>query len=71
MLTGARYATLNIGDPPQAIEMDLDMLSSDFFIMTTTSFIGPKFNSFQSLSHGMSDSSSVCHEGDSLTHFAW
>ena len=36
------YAKRDIGDPPQEIEMDLNMLISDFNVATTTSCKGSK-----------------------------
>ena len=45
-----RYAKINIGDPPQEIEMDLNMLVSDFYVVTTTSRKGSKYDDFFSKS---------------------
>ncbi|KAL9125094.1 MAG: hypothetical protein Q9217_005648 [Psora testacea] len=49
---GIWYATVKIGDPPQAIEMDLNMLLSDFYVVTTTSRTGSKYDDFFSKSSG-------------------
>ncbi|MCJ1395559.1 hypothetical protein MMC18_008445 [Xylographa bjoerkii] len=43
---GNWYAKISIGEPPQEIEVDLDMLTSDFFVLTTTSRIGSKYDDF-------------------------
>lgn len=40
------YAKMDIGDPPQEIEMDLNMLISDFNVATTTSCKGSKYDDF-------------------------
>lgn len=47
-----RYANLEIGDPPQQIEMDLNMLASDFYVIATSSRRGNKFDDYFSKSHG-------------------
>lgn len=51
-----RYASINVGDPPQILEFDLDMLSPDFYLISTTEIdrVGSKYDSFTSKSHGMS-----------------
>ncbi|MCJ1288023.1 hypothetical protein MMC26_007376 [Xylographa opegraphella] len=43
---GKWYANITMGEPPQAIEVDLDMLTSDFFVLTTTSRIGSKYDDY-------------------------
>ena len=48
-----RYAKFNIGNPPQEIEVDLNMLVSDFYIMATTSRKGSKYDDFFSQTVGM------------------
>lgn len=45
---------VKIGDPPQEIEMDLNMLVSDFYVVTTTSRSGSKYDDFFSKSSGPS-----------------
>ena len=45
---------LHIGEPQQSIEMDLDMLAPDFYLLSTTSDHGSKFESFFSSTHGNS-----------------
>ena len=43
---------VKIGSPPQEIEMDLSMLASDFYVMTTTSQTGSKYDDYFSQSVG-------------------
>lgn len=50
---GYRYARLKIGNPAQEIEVDLNMLVSDFYILATTSRKGSKYDDFFSQSVGM------------------
>ena len=50
----ARVAMVKIGDPPQEIEMDLNMLVSDFYVVTTTSRSGSKYDDYFSKSSGVS-----------------
>ena len=50
--TFSRYASIGIGQPPQQTEMDLNMLASDFYVVTTTSRKGSKFDDFFSQSYG-------------------
>ncbi|KAL2352563.1 aspartic peptidase domain-containing protein [Cryomyces antarcticus] len=40
---GNWFAKLEMGDPPQGIELDLDMLTSDFFVQSTTSHQGSEY----------------------------
>ncbi len=47
-----RYASISIGNPPQKIEMDLNMLVSDFYVVTTSSRVGTRFDEFFSQSYG-------------------
>ena len=47
-----RYAVVRIGMPPQAVEMDLNMLISDFYVVTTTSRTGSRYDDFFSQSNG-------------------
>lgn len=49
-LSCCRYAKVKIGDPPQEIEMDLNMLVSDFYVVTTTSRKGSRYDDFFSQS---------------------
>lgn len=42
---------MKIGDPPQEIEVDLNMLASDFYVVTTSSEKGNKFDDYFSKSH--------------------
>ena len=48
----SRFAKVGIGEPPQEIEIDLDMLASDFYVLTTTSGIGSKYEDYFSKSNG-------------------
>lgn len=48
----SRHAMISIGDPPQAIEMDLNMLTSDFYVLYTTSHAGSRFDDYFSQSLG-------------------
>ena len=48
----SRFANVKIGDPPQEIEMDLNMLASDFYVVATTSREGSKFDDYFSKTHG-------------------
>ncbi len=50
MQTLDRYGKLGIGDPAQEVELDLDMLTSDFFVFTTTSSKGSKYDDLWSQS---------------------
>ena len=43
---------IKIGDPPQEIEMDLNMLASDFYVIATTSQLGSKYDDYFSQSSG-------------------
>ncbi|KAL8834134.1 MAG: hypothetical protein Q9170_003908 [Blastenia crenularia] len=43
-LNGTWFARLSIGEPPQAIDLDLNMLTSDFYVRHTTSHLGTKFD---------------------------
>ncbi|MCJ1479130.1 hypothetical protein MMC13_007814 [Lambiella insularis] len=47
---GTWYAKISIGEPPQEIEVDLDMLTSDFFVLATTSRLGSKYDDYFSTS---------------------
>lgn len=47
-----RFAKINLGKPPQEVEMDLDMLLSDFYVVTTTSSTGSRYDDFFSQSYG-------------------
>lgn len=50
LLSRYRYAKIRIGDPPQEIETDLNMLVSDFYVVTTTSRKGSRYDDFFSQS---------------------
>jgi hypothetical protein len=46
-----RYTNLPLGPPPNTMEVDLDMLSPDFYTVETTSLEGSRYNVF-SETHG-------------------
>lgn len=50
----ARFATLKLGEPAQNIEMDLDLLTADFSVTTTTSSSGSRFEDLFSTTYGRS-----------------
>lgn len=50
MLSLYRYAKIGIGQPPQEIEMDLNMLASDFYVVKTSSQNGNGYDDFFSSS---------------------
>ncbi|KAI9879838.1 MAG: hypothetical protein M1830_006861 [Pleopsidium flavum] len=50
-LDGRWFAKISIGEPPQEVEMDLDMLLSDFYVVTTTSSTGSRYDDFFSQSY--------------------
>lgn len=52
MLGLSRFARLAIGEPPQAIDLDLNMLTSDFYIRHTTSHAGTRYDDLFSKSFG-------------------
>ena len=41
-----RYFDASVGDPPQVLQFDVDMLSTDFYTLMTTSETGSRYNSF-------------------------
>ncbi|EKD18278.1 hypothetical protein MBM_03271 [Drepanopeziza brunnea f. sp. 'multigermtubi' MB_m1] len=45
---GNWFANLNIGDPAQAVDMDLDMLTADWWVLSTSSSKGSWFLDFNS-----------------------
>ena len=49
---GHRYAKMAIGQPPQTIEMDLNMLASDFYVVITTSRKGSRYDDLFSQTGG-------------------
>jgi len=56
----SRFARVEIGEPPQEIELDLDMLTSDFYVLTTTSSKGSKYDDYFSKSAGGLCSFTLC-----------
>jgi len=50
---GSWYARMKVGTPSQKIQLDLDMLTRDFAITTTSSALGSKFEDFFSSTYGM------------------
>ena len=63
-----RYAKVKIGDPPQEIEMDLNMLVSDFYVTTTTSRKGSRYDDFfsQSAQKSLDRPYPTCHQHTDL-----
>lgn len=55
LLIVPRFATLRLGGSRQPIHTDLDMLTADFAITSTSSTVGTKFDEFFSDSFGMLD----------------
>lgn len=49
---GNWYARMKIGTPPQKIQLDLDMLTRDFSVTTTSSALGSRFEDFFSKTYG-------------------
>lgn len=47
-----RFARLTLGEPPQTIDLDLNMLTSDFYIRHTSSHAGTKYDDLFSKSFG-------------------
>ncbi|KAL8761814.1 MAG: hypothetical protein Q9184_002098 [Pyrenodesmia sp. 2 TL-2023] len=43
-VNGSWFATLAIGEPPQSINLDLNMLTSDFYVRHTTSRVGTRYD---------------------------
>ncbi|KAI4192927.1 MAG: hypothetical protein LQ346_004081 [Caloplaca aetnensis] len=41
---GSWFATLAMGEPPQSIDLDLNMLTSDFYVRHTTSHVGTRYD---------------------------
>ena len=48
---------MGIGEPPQEVEVDLDMLTSDFYVVTTTSTRGSRYDDLFSRTNGTFNSS--------------
>lgn len=48
-----RYTTLELGEPKQKLEADLDMLRPDFYTIMTTSGEGSKYDTFLSSTHSL------------------
>jgi hypothetical protein len=51
-LIALRYVTLEVGNSPQALEFDVDMLGPDFYTVMTTSGVGNRYDTFSSSTHG-------------------
>ncbi|KAL8719316.1 MAG: hypothetical protein Q9225_003660 [Loekoesia sp. 1 TL-2023] len=43
-VNGTWFARLSIGEPPQSIDLDLNMLTSDFYVRHTTSHLGTRWD---------------------------
>ncbi|KAI4283298.1 MAG: hypothetical protein L6R38_002263 [Xanthoria sp. 2 TBL-2021] len=52
---GTWFARLAIGEPPQAIDLDLNMLTSDFYVRHTTSHAGTRYDDLFSKSFAKSN----------------
>lgn len=52
ILVWCRYAKITIGQPPQEIEMDLNMLATDFHVTITTSRKGSRYDDLFSQTGG-------------------
>lgn len=52
MYGGYRFAKVRIGQPAQEVEVELDMLLADFYVVTTTGSGGSRFDDLFSLSYG-------------------
>lgn len=44
-----------MGEPPQSIDLDLNMLTSDFYVRHTTSHVGTRYDDLFSKSFGTSN----------------
>ncbi|KAL8693364.1 MAG: hypothetical protein Q9218_001801 [Villophora microphyllina] len=53
-LNGTWFARLTLGEPPQTIDLDLNMLTSDFYIRHTSSHAGTKYDDLFSKSFAKS-----------------
>ncbi|KAI4110026.1 MAG: hypothetical protein L6R37_000159 [Teloschistes peruensis] len=51
-LNGTWFARLTLGEPPQTIDLDLNMLTSDFYVRHTSSHAGTKYDDLFSKSFG-------------------
>jgi len=49
---GTWFASLHIGDPIQEVDMDLDMLTADWYIFSTSSGTGSFYLDFNSKTYG-------------------
>ncbi|KAL8712049.1 MAG: hypothetical protein Q9220_003745 [cf. Caloplaca sp. 1 TL-2023] len=58
---GTWFARLTIGEPPQSIDLDLSMLTSDFYVRHTTSHAGSRFDDLFSKTFGTWKSSVDLH----------
>lgn len=63
-----RYAKVKIGDPPQEIEMDLNMLVFDFYVVTTTSRKGSRYDDYfsESAQKSLDRPYPTCHQHTDL-----
>ena len=53
---GVWFAKMGIGEPEQEVEVDLNMLGSDFWVRTTTGREGSRYDDYFSKSNGKFDS---------------
>ncbi|KAI9868818.1 MAG: hypothetical protein M1813_004669 [Trichoglossum hirsutum] len=67
---GGWFAELRVGEPEQVVEMDLDMLTADFFLLSTTSRKGRGFTDLYSRTFVPSDNfpfPNCCVPTDAIT----
>ncbi len=50
--SSTRYAKFKLGEPEQTVQVDVDMLTADFYLFTTTSRTGSQFFDFHSQTYG-------------------
>ena len=60
---GGWYGEIKLGVPPQSVQLDLDMLSSDFVLVSTTSHLGTPFLDYGSQSYSESCGSDENRKG--------
>lgn len=54
LLVCGRFTQLEIGEPRQKIEVEIDMLNPDFYTIATTSGMGSRYDPTASTTHGLS-----------------
>ncbi|KEF58289.1 uncharacterized protein A1O9_06215 [Exophiala aquamarina CBS 119918] len=65
------YTRFTVGEPPQSLEVELDMLSPDFYTVVTTSGKGTLYDASASSTHGPNDDSvhAICRLPSDEFHF--